>query len=210
MGAITGRRGTAARSPRLPHTAAYVVYAAGLMLLTSVESWLPFSPFYQAFHDGPLGAGLTSGYGWLLAGSVALTAIALPALTAATSRPPTEGEHTDRAESTRSIKVFRPCRGCRGPAKVGPEVAYMTATPRIDRYVFDFAEGSKEQKDLLGGKGANLAEMTRLGLPVPPGFTIGTTACRTYLRTGDSTRRAQRRDRRAPGAAGARDGPTAR
>ena len=38
-------------------------------------------------------------------------------------------------------------------------------------YVFDFAEGNKDQKDLLGGKGANLAEMTNLGLPVPPGFT---------------------------------------
>ncbi len=61
----------------------------------------------------------------------------------------------------------------------------MTATPYIDRYVFDFAEGSKEQKDLLGGKGANLAEMTRLGLPVPPGFTIATTACRSYLSSGD-------------------------
>lgn len=51
-------------------------------------------------------------------------------------------------------------------------------------YVQDFALGSKEQKDLLGGKGANLAEMTRLGLPVPPGFTITTEACRYYLRTG--------------------------
>jgi pyruvate,orthophosphate dikinase len=40
------------------------------------------------------------------------------------------------------------------------------------RYVYDFSEGSREQKDLLGGKGANLAEMTRLGLPLPPGFTI--------------------------------------
>ena len=51
-------------------------------------------------------------------------------------------------------------------------------------YVFDFSEGSKDMKDLLGGKGANLAEMTRLGLPVPPGFTITTEACRTYLANG--------------------------
>ncbi len=49
------------------------------------------------------------------------------------------------------------------------------------RYVFDFTEGGREQKDLLGGKGANLAEMTRLGLPVPPGFTITTDACRWFL-----------------------------
>lgn len=44
------------------------------------------------------------------------------------------------------------------------------------------AEGSKELKSLLGGKGANLAEMTRLGIPVPPGFTITTEACRQYQR----------------------------
>jgi pyruvate,orthophosphate dikinase len=52
------------------------------------------------------------------------------------------------------------------------------------RYVYSFSEGNKEQKDLLGGKGANLAEMTRLGLSVPPGFTITTEACRVYLATG--------------------------
>ena len=51
-------------------------------------------------------------------------------------------------------------------------------------FVFDFSEGSKDQKDLLGGKGANLAEMTRLGLPVPPGFIISTEACRAYLVEG--------------------------
>src|SRR5436305_11765310 len=51
-------------------------------------------------------------------------------------------------------------------------------------YVYDFAEGSMELADLLGGKGANLAEMTRLGLPVPPGFTVTTEACRAYLRDG--------------------------
>jgi pyruvate, orthophosphate dikinase len=52
------------------------------------------------------------------------------------------------------------------------------------KYVFDFSEGDKDQKDLLGGKGANLAEMSRLGLPVPPGFIISTEACRAYLATG--------------------------
>jgi pyruvate,orthophosphate dikinase len=54
------------------------------------------------------------------------------------------------------------------------------------KYVYDFAEGNKDLKDLLGGKGANLAEMTNLGLPVPPGFTITTDACRLYLTTGSS------------------------
>jgi pyruvate,orthophosphate dikinase len=50
--------------------------------------------------------------------------------------------------------------------------------------VYDFAEGHKDLKDLLGGKGANLAEMTRMGLPVPPGFVITTEACKVYLATG--------------------------
>jgi pyruvate, orthophosphate dikinase len=53
-------------------------------------------------------------------------------------------------------------------------------------YVYFFGdgdtEGGKEMKSLLGGKGANLAEMTRIGIPVPPGFTISTEACRVYLR----------------------------
>ncbi len=52
------------------------------------------------------------------------------------------------------------------------------------KYVYDFSEGDKDQKDLLGGKGANLAEMTKLGLPVPPGFVITTQACREYMRLG--------------------------
>jgi len=54
------------------------------------------------------------------------------------------------------------------------------------KYVFAFEEGSKEQKYLLGGKGANLAEMTKLGLPVPPGFTITTDACKAYMSTGNT------------------------
>src|SRR5262245_3629820 len=49
------------------------------------------------------------------------------------------------------------------------------------RYVHAFEEGSKDERYLLGGKGANLAEMTNLGLPVPPGFTITTDACKAYL-----------------------------
>ncbi|MEU4887270.1 pyruvate, phosphate dikinase [Streptomyces xinghaiensis] len=52
------------------------------------------------------------------------------------------------------------------------------------KFVYDFTEGNKDLKDLLGGKGANLAEMTNLGLPVPPGFTITTEACKVYLETG--------------------------
>src|SRR3712207_4342796 len=54
----------------------------------------------------------------------------------------------------------------------------------VTKLVYDFAEGNRDMKDLLGGKGANLAEMTNLGLPVPPGFVITTEACKTYLQTG--------------------------
>uniref|UniRef100_UPI000370431D PEP/pyruvate-binding domain-containing protein n=1 Tax=Nocardiopsis alkaliphila TaxID=225762 RepID=UPI000370431D len=54
----------------------------------------------------------------------------------------------------------------------------------MTKYVYKFTEGNKDLKDLLGGKGANLAEMTNLGLPVPPGFTITTEACRHYLEKG--------------------------
>jgi len=58
------------------------------------------------------------------------------------------------------------------------------SVPGATKFVFDFSEGDRDQKDLLGGKGANLAEMARLGLPVPPGFTISTEACRAYLASG--------------------------
>src|ERR687891_2275660 len=54
----------------------------------------------------------------------------------------------------------------------------------MTKWVYDFEEGDASQKNLLGGKGANLAEMTNLGLPVPPGFTITTEACNAYREAG--------------------------
>ncbi|MFW9996468.1 MAG: pyruvate, phosphate dikinase [Candidatus Odinarchaeota archaeon] len=54
----------------------------------------------------------------------------------------------------------------------------------MKKYIYLFNEGNKEMRDLLGGKGANLAEMTRAGLPVPPGFTITTEACNEYIANG--------------------------
>jgi pyruvate,orthophosphate dikinase len=57
--------------------------------------------------------------------------------------------------------------------------------PGRQKYVYAFEEGGRDQKYLLGGKGANLAEMTNLGLPVPPGFTISTDACKAYMALGD-------------------------
>jgi pyruvate,orthophosphate dikinase len=53
-----------------------------------------------------------------------------------------------------------------------------------EQLIHPFTFGDMSQKDLLGGKGANLAEMVRIGLPVPPGFTITTHACRQYLQSG--------------------------
>ena len=53
-----------------------------------------------------------------------------------------------------------------------------------EKYVYLFEEGNTQMRSLLGGKGANLAEMTRIGLPVPAGFTITTEACNTYLVSG--------------------------
>jgi pyruvate, orthophosphate dikinase len=53
------------------------------------------------------------------------------------------------------------------------------------KYVYAFREGNRDQKYLLGGKGANLAEMTGMGLPVPPGFTISTDACKAYMAAGN-------------------------
>src|ERR1700752_3705763 len=63
-----------------------------------------------------------------------------------------------------------------------------TASPTstTTKYVYSFgdgrADGNGKMKDVLGGKGAGLAEMTNAGLPVPPGFTIQTEACREYMR----------------------------
>ena len=55
----------------------------------------------------------------------------------------------------------------------------------MTKWIYSFEEGSANDKDLLGGKGANLAEMSRLGLPVPPGFTITTQSCINYLDNPD-------------------------
>jgi pyruvate,orthophosphate dikinase len=58
------------------------------------------------------------------------------------------------------------------------------ATATETKWVYLFSEGSKDMRDLLGGKGAGVAEMTRAGMPVPPGFTITTEACRAYYSKG--------------------------
>ena len=52
------------------------------------------------------------------------------------------------------------------------------------KWVYSFKEGNADMRDLLGGKGANLAEMTNLGLPIPQGFTVTTEACTDYYNNG--------------------------
>src|SRR5881398_1248488 len=64
--------------------------------------------------------------------------------------------------------------------KARPEPASATTK----KWVYLFEEGNKDMRDLLGGKGAGVAEMTRAGLPVPPGFTITTEACNAYYASG--------------------------
>ena len=80
----------------------------------------------------------------------------------------------------------------------GPAGSTSTTT----KYVYFFgggkADGNGRMKDVLGGKGAGLAEMTNAGLPVPPGFTIQTEACREYMR-GTVSPADRRRDARSAG-----------
>jgi len=54
----------------------------------------------------------------------------------------------------------------------------------MEKYVYLFNEGNSDMRNILGGKGANLAEMTNIGLPVPFGFTISTQACNDYYKAG--------------------------
>src|SRR5258707_15512716 len=60
----------------------------------------------------------------------------------------------------------------------------MTRSAFVTRYVYGFDEPAAGGRELLGGKGIGLPEMTQLGVPVPAGFTITTDACRAYLREG--------------------------
>src|ERR1700687_178203 len=63
-----------------------------------------------------------------------------------------------------------------------PTTPKPAATQYVDSFGGGKADGNGKMKDELGGKGAGLAEMTNAGLPVPPGFTIQTEACREYMR----------------------------
>ncbi len=89
-----------------------------------------------------------------------------------------------RKASRTKPKTQRPRAKAAARRKPARRAAPTRPSNRSKKLVYDFEEGNKEMKYLLGGKGANLAEMTNLGLPVPPGFTITTDACRAYMATG--------------------------
>ena len=61
----------------------------------------------------------------------------------------------------------------------------------MSKYVYLFKEGNQTMRNLLGGKGANLAEMSSLGLPVPQGFTVTTEACNVYYENGKLEKKEQ-------------------
>ena len=82
-----------------------------------------------------------------------------------------------------------------------PEKQTQPSTQHVYFFGGGKAEGNGKMKDVLGGKGAGLAEMTNVGLPVPPGFTIQTEACREYMR-GALSPEVDSRDVRRPRAAG--------
>src|SRR6202789_319588 len=77
-----------------------------------------------------------------------------------------------------------------------PSAGQAGSTSIATKYVYSFgsgtADGNGRMKDVLGGKGAGLAEMTNAGLPVPPGFTIQTEACREYMRSGGASKEVDR------------------
>src|SRR5438874_9030861 len=71
------------------------------------------------------------------------------------------------------------------PTICGESIAVsMTRSAPMQRYIYAFDEPSEGGRELLGGKGIGLAEMTQLGVPVPAGFTVTTDACRAYMQNG--------------------------
>src|SRR5215472_17316214 len=93
-------------------------------------------------------------------------------------------------------KSARPAPGCKRAAHRGP--AASKRSPAEAKWVYRFdnvkAEGRADMRNLLGGKGAGLAEMANLGLPVPPGFTIPTEVCTYYYENGKTYPKSLRRE----------------
>src|SRR5487761_1816499 len=103
---------------------------------------------------------------------------------AATRSPPgaRRGSH-GRRKRLRGLPSQPPRLGLRQRPTSGLRQTYPSMAA-AHKWVYHFTEGAAKMRDLLGGKGAGAAEMTRAGMPVPPGFTITTEACRAYLAGG--------------------------
>jgi pyruvate,orthophosphate dikinase len=119
-------------------------------------------------------------------------AVAKTKKTAAKSKvsTPTRGKAAPAASARKALKKGSAKPVPKAVAKPAPKAAAKPAAIPSGKWVFTFgdgkAEGQATLRDLLGGKGANLAEMANLGLPVPPGFTIPTSVC-TYFYAHDKT-----------------------
>jgi len=102
------------------------------------------------------------------------------------------------------VKPVKPVKAAKPARKPVKKPAAAKVTKAAKKYVYSFAngkaEGDRTMKDTLGGKGSGLAEMTNAGLPVPPGFTISTAACKPLVRRGPEA---------APGHRGRDGGPRA-
>ncbi|KAL6609990.1 hypothetical protein ACP70R_039959 [Stipagrostis hirtigluma subsp. patula] len=108
------------------------------------------------------------------------------------SREAAPGRRSVAAARTRQAKssVIRSASGSGRGRHSSPAKAVAAPAPTTTKRVFYFgkgkSEGDKSMKELLGGKGANLAEMSSIGLSVPPGFTVSTEACEQYQKAGKS------------------------
>src|SRR5438132_2886236 len=103
------------------------------------------------------------------------------------ARPDSRGRRSPRFEEL--LRKGKPIHMATATMTIPETEVPSKSTPKsATKYVYSFgggkADGNGKMKDDLGGKGAGLAEMTNAGLPVPPGFTIATEACREYMRKG--------------------------
>jgi pyruvate, orthophosphate dikinase len=102
-----------------------------------------------------------------------------------------EGDHEDDKRDEKEPRSHASSVTRRGPARkmavsgmAANAVRWEDSSPVAGTYVYSFSEGAELGRELLGGKGAGLSEMTAIGIPVPAGFTVTTEACREYLRSG--------------------------
>ena len=104
------------------------------------------------------------------------------------ARKTSAAKKVTRKPAVPAKKAAVPAKKAARPAPAKARKAAPAARAKANKFVYFFgggkAEGDRTMKDLLGGKGANLAEMTNAGLPVPPGFTITTSACNLYYDQG--------------------------